>query len=198
MNQSERERTESSGSDPNLPKTAFVSTHIDLSCDVFLLHYRNLLDVAIANGDYFILSTAGGAASMALEYLLSHNVSAAQITIYLHVPPVRRQKRGGANETMRRIDRLGTTPDALEHYRKQGFGVRVINGGHTERDTAMTRESDYDILWVRPDDETKTLYGKRYRPGRVSGTQKNKDRREQLEKGEENVVEKFAATSLSG
>ena len=86
---------------------------------------------------------------------------------------------------MRRIDRLRTGPETLETYRKQGFGVKVVNGWHTERDAEMTRDSDYDILWIRPDEETKVLYGKKYRPGRISGTQKNKDRREQLERNKE-------------
>ena len=81
---------------------------------------------------------------------------------------------------MRRIDRLRTGPEAVEQYWKQRLGVRVIKGWHTERDAAMTRDSDYDILWVRSDEETKVLYGTKYRPGRVSGTQKNKDRREVL------------------
>jgi hypothetical protein len=62
----------------------------------------------------------------------------------------------------------------------------------------MTQESDCDILWVRPDNETKALYGKKYRPGRVSGTQKNKHRREQLERDKESMVERFAATKISG
>jgi hypothetical protein len=34
-----------------------------------------------------------------------------------------------------------------------------------------------DILWVRDEESTRKLYGAKYRPGRVSGTQKNADRR---------------------
>ena len=41
----------------------------------------------------------------------------------------------------------------------------------------MTEDSDRDIAWIRSEEETKKLYGKKYRPGRVSGTQKNIDRR---------------------
>lgn len=55
--------------------------------------------------------------------------------------------------------------------------MEVVKGWHSQRDAAMTASSDYDILWVRSDEETKKLYGAKYRPGRVSGTQKNKDRR---------------------
>ena len=56
--------------------------------------------------------------------------------------------------------------------------VKIVRGGHTARDEVMTAESDYDILWVRPEEETEKLYGEKYRPGRVSGTAKNQMRRE--------------------
>ena len=63
---------------------------------------------------------------------------------------------------------------------EHGFGVKVVDGSHTDRDAVMTGESDYDILWVRPEEETTGLYGKKYRAGRVSGTQKNGERLELL------------------
>lgn len=164
MNPTDTERPGSkSTSDQHSPRVAFVSGHIDLSYETFLLHYKDPLNVAIANGEHFIFSNANGADSMALHYLLSQNVSASRITIYVHTPPTRRQKPGGANEIIRQIDRLRTGSETLDRYRKQGFGVRVINGWHTEPDAAMTRESDYDILWVHPDEETKALYGNKYR-----------------------------------
>ena len=166
-------------------RTAFVSGHIDLTQEAFLKHYQSALDKAIANNEDFILSNAGGADSLALQYLLDRKVSPSRITIYIHTPPARRQKPGGANETMRRIDRLRTGPEILDQYRKNGLGVKVVDGWHTDRDTTMTRDSDYNILWIRPDEETKALYGSKYRPGRVSGTQKNKDRREQLKMSNE-------------
>lgn len=67
MSQSEREQTGTFRSNRNLPKTAFVSGHIDLSYETFILRYRDPLGAAIAHGDNFILSNAGGADSMALE-----------------------------------------------------------------------------------------------------------------------------------
>jgi hypothetical protein len=78
MSQSEREQTGSIGSNRNLPKTAFVSGHIDLSYETFILRYRDPLDAAIADGDNVILSNAGGADSMALQYIISHHVSAGE------------------------------------------------------------------------------------------------------------------------
>ena len=169
---------------PRNGRVAFVSGHIDLRQEIFLLHYKAPLDAAIAANDSFILSNAGGADSQALEYLLAHSVPASRITIYIHTPPSRRQKPGGLNETMRRIDRLRTGSETLEKYHRQGFDVRVIEGWHAERDAAMTRDSDYDVLWVRSEVETKALYGKKYRAARVSGTLKNKNRREELGVGE--------------
>ena len=53
----------------------------------------------------------------------------------------------------------------------------VVQGYHNERDAAMTKASDYDILWIRSDEDTSKLHGSKYRPGRISGTQKNRDRR---------------------
>jgi hypothetical protein len=70
----------------------------------------------------------------------------------------------------------------LEPYKKEGYSLKVIRGRHGDRDAAMTEESDYDILWIRGHAETAALYGRRYRKDRVSGTQKNKDRRELKEK----------------
>ena len=164
------------------PRVAMISGHIDLAPETFLLHYQAPLDAAIAAGDSFVLSNAGGADTLALGYLLSRSVPPERITIYIHTPPARRQKHGGANETMKRIDRQRTGPEVLDGYRVQGFGVKVVDGWHTERDAIMTRESDYDILWVRSEEDTRMLYGKKYRPGRVSGTEKNRERRELYER----------------
>ena len=43
--------------------------------------------------------------------------------------------------------------------------------------------SNDDILWVRPAEETKAMYGAMYRPGRVSGTEKNRLRRIEKDQG---------------
>ncbi|PPJ52686.1 hypothetical protein CBER1_10831 [Cercospora berteroae] len=156
-------------------RVAFISGHIDLPEEQFLEHYQTALDTAIAAHDEFILSNAGGADSLALQYLLQHGVEPSRITIYFHTLPEHRQKN--SNATMRAIDELRTADATLENYRKQGLNVQVINGWHTQRDAAMTAASDYDILWVRSDEETKLLDGQKYRPDRISGTQKNKNRR---------------------
>ena len=47
---------------------------------------------------------------------------------------------------------------------------------HLARDARLTEGSDYDILWVRGQEECRVLYGERWRP-RVSGTELNRQRR---------------------
>ncbi|OCK86117.1 hypothetical protein K432DRAFT_377071 [Lepidopterella palustris CBS 459.81] len=155
------------------PRTAFVSGHIDITSSQFTENYSAGLDAAIANGDNFIMSNAGGADTMALAYLRAHNVSPDRITIYMHTPRPNQKLNG----TQVRINstRLGKAVE--EKYAKEGYGFKVVKGYHTERDTAMTEDSDYDILWVRSEGDTKKLYGAKYRAGRISGTQQNKDRR---------------------
>lgn len=44
------------------------------------------------------------------------------------------------------------------------------------RDRVMTECSDYDILWVRSEEESKELYGAKYR-ARISATEMNRLRR---------------------
>lgn len=43
----------------------------------------------------------------------------------------------------------------------------------------MTLNSDYDILWVRSEDESRAFYGTKWRP-RISATELNRQRRENL------------------
>lgn len=147
------------------PRVAFISGHIDIHQEQFLQQYQQALDLAIQNNEHFVLSNSVGADSLALEYLISHNVHPSRITVYLHT---------SKNEPRSRVEAT------INKYRRRGLMVKVIQGWHTERDAAMTAASDYDILWVRTDEETQLLYGAKYRPGRISGTQKNKNRRVEM------------------
>lgn len=144
----------------------------------FTQNYAAPLDAAIAQGDNFIMSNAGGADTMGLAYLDSHGVSPDRITIYLHTPQPNRR----LNATQTRINSLRFGSDVEEAYKKKGYKCKVVQGFHTERDAVMTEESDYDILWIRSDEDTRKLYGAKYRRGRISGTQKNMDRRALKEK----------------
>lgn len=60
------------------------------------------------------------------------------------------------------------------------LGVRVFNVEEAvttrERDAAMTRDSDYDILRYRTEEEARAVYGSGWWP-RVSNTEMNERRR---------------------
>ena len=162
-----------SPSQPQRPRVAFVSGHIDITPQQFSTHYAPALDAAIHRGDAFVLSTARGADTLALAYLRAHHVEPARITIYTHTPRPNRM----TNATPNRVDKMQLNPEVEKRYREEGYNIKVIQGYHNERDAACTDASDYDILWVRGETETIALYGSKYRPGRISGTQKNRDRR---------------------
>ncbi|KAF2106453.1 hypothetical protein BDV96DRAFT_654656 [Lophiotrema nucula] len=155
------------------PRVAFISGHIDITPPQFRDNYSAPLDAAIRRGDAFVLSNSRGVDTLALAYLRAHHVLPARITIYMHTPRPGRK----LNATQIRINKMRPERDMGEKIRKEGYNMKVIEGYHNERDAAMTEDSDYDILWVRGEAETAALYGAKYRPGRVSGTQKNKDRR---------------------
>lgn len=155
------------------PRTAMISGHIDISEAKFLQHYRTALDSAITDGNSFVLANADGADALSLRYLLHHGVTPSRITIYLRAPPAAR----GKHKSRTACEDGDAEADVVQRYWEEGFMVRSIVGSYTERDAAMTRESDYDILWLRPEEETRILYGRKYRANRISGTQKNKERR---------------------
>lgn len=163
-------------------RIAFISGHIDISQEQFDIHYASRLDEAIAAGDSFIISSSRGADTLALSHLLAANVPREKITIYLNTPllpkdpPKGRKaaKSSGPNQTNRR----DPTPELIQHFTDLGVKVRMVSGDHERRDTVMTRESEYDILWVRSEAESKEVYGRKWRKGRVSGTEKNRLRRD--------------------
>jgi len=81
-------------------------------------------------------------------------------------------------------DRMRKNATWVARLHRAGVKLVVKGRGHTERDEAMTRQSDYDILKYLTDEECRVLYGASYRP-RISGTQKNEIRRRKLLRREE-------------
>ena len=184
------------------PCTAFVSGHLDLTTAQFESHYQPALDDALARGDMFILSDSRGADTMTLRYLLHKDIHPARITIFLASRGGEarrgrgpRGKRGGRGEGITRFsqDRISsidgsqsnrscsepTDDPRVARFQSQGVSVRSGWSSHTARDEAMTKNSDYDIAWVRSEAETRALYGHlpHWRDGRISGTEKNLIRR---------------------
>ena len=167
------------------PSIALISGHTDLSEADFSRHYRLQLISALDQGHHFILGDAAGADAFALTYLLSPAVVLAhpdvkeRITIYLSRKASidRLQSQG-----------LKVVPPDDRRLQAQQTDVVVSKKGrdsrrwhHVQRDAAMTTASDYDILYVRTEEESRKLYGAKYRP-RVSATELNRLRRIEVDK----------------
>lgn len=127
----------------------FISGHLDLTIDEFTANYKPQIDDAL-NDDFcsFIIGDARGADLMAQKYL---NNKTKNVTIYhMHDKP-----------------------------RHNIFNYPTVGGfkSDEERDTAMTNNSDIDLLWVRPVELQKKLLGKKFKEGHITGTEKNRIRR---------------------
>lgn len=143
---------------PPSPTVAFVSGHLDATPAYFASHYVPQLDAAIANAHRFVLGASAGIDTIALSYLLAHQVPPSDVTVYLH---------RGQESVLR---------PRLADFERRGGNVVVAGATHTERDHACTHASHYDVLRYRSLDEARQLYGPKYRP-RISGTEKNEQRR---------------------
>ncbi len=64
---------------------------------------------------------------------------------------------------------------------KGRYYKRNPRAGHLMRDRVMTECSDYDILWVGSEEESRELYGSKYR-ARISATEMNRLRRVEMAK----------------
>jgi hypothetical protein len=140
----------------------FISGHVNLSQEEFETHYVPALDVLIHDQHKVVLGCAKGADTMCLDYLVMKGYPVSKITVYVY-------------------DRYKTPiPDLMLHYTTK-YGVEVLYDNkwtsYEDRDADMTWASDCDLCWIRSEDETKRLLGKSYNPKRISGTQKNLNRR---------------------
>ena len=103
-------------------RTAHISGHYDLSPEEFEAHYRPQLDDAIGAGDRFLVGDANGADVLAQEYLYHRLGATDRVRVY-HM-----------------LDRP-----------RHNVGFPAVGGfdSDEERNETMTRQSDYDIAWVR-------------------------------------------------
>lgn len=125
---------------------AFISGHLDLTDDEFEAHYAPLILKAIEDGYSFVIGDAPGADTKAQALIfvcLPRDESFARVTVY----------------------HMLTTPRNNINYRTMG-GFTSNNA----KDKAMTADSDYDILWIRPEKHSSVS-------GRVSGSEQNQIRR---------------------
>lgn len=150
-----------SSRDYDRPKslTAFISGPLDSTEEYFSLHYKPKIDDAISQGHNFIIGPVRGIDALALHYLLSQNIAPSRITIYM----------AAFEYTNAAWRRAFTNHDVHVHCVEDAVTT-------AERDAAMTRDSDYDILRYRTEEEAKELYGSSWWP-RVSNTEMNERRR---------------------
>jgi len=134
-------------------KTYFISGHLDISQQEWDAHYKDRIDEAIKENANFVIGDAKGVDYMSALYLWNNWVK--NVTIY-HM--------------------------FKKPLNNPGYPTKGSFKNHEEKDSAMTKNSDEDIAWVRSEKDTKLLYGDKYRPNRISGTQKNLNRRKQMSK----------------
>lgn len=145
-----------------MSQTAFISGHVNLpSTDYFTAHYEKPISVAILAGHHFILGPSPGIDSISLRYLIDQGVHPSRITLYL----VEFERH--------------TLASHIQWFVDLGGNVKVEGSTFTERDEAMTRDSDYDILRFMPIEEQREFFGDSYHP-RFSGTELNDRRRKGL------------------
>jgi hypothetical protein len=143
----------------NTNPIAFISGPIDADSTYFTAHYKAHIDSAISAGHSFVMGPVAGIDTLSLHYLLAANIEKPRIAVY-----------------MAHFEYLNTT--WRSQYIALGVNVRdIVDAGTTrERDAAMTKESDYDILRYRTEEEAKAFYGSKWWP-RVSNTEMNERRR---------------------
>jgi hypothetical protein len=139
-------------------RTAFVSGPIMPPPTYFATHYESRLLTAIATSDSFVIGPAPGIDTLALQFLTSQGVPGSKITVYL----AKFQN--------------GTLRPGLKWFEDLGGKIKVEGLTTGERDAAMTRDSDYDVLRYMPTEEQQVFYGEDYYPI-VTNTEKNERRR---------------------
>lgn len=142
------------------PEIAFISGPIctDPQENYLNLHYVPSINQAVQRGDKFVIGPIpSGVDAEALAYLLAIPTSPDRITIF--VTPAE-DGMWGAN------------------FRALGVKVQVVGGQMPrERDAELTKASTYDICRVRTKEEGMAFYGKSWRDGFVTNTERNWKRR---------------------
>ncbi len=124
-----------------MSRTYFVSGHRDITEEEFIEHYEPILWEKMNERDSkFVIGDCAGADDMAQKYLSAMQFK--DVTVY-----------------------------HMFEEPRHNAGFKTIGGFNTdtERDSAMTDNSDEDILWIKPGREN-------------SGTAHNKKRREKKNK----------------
>lgn len=139
---------------------AFISGPIDTGPNesYFHTHYISQINHAVNCNHLFAIGPIpSGVDADALTYLLAYPISPSRITIFV---------------TQAENGMWGA------HFRSFGVNVQVVEGQMSrDRDAALTSASTYDILRVRTKKEAKAFYGRMWRDGYVTNTERNWKRR---------------------
>ncbi|KAF8152927.1 hypothetical protein B0H34DRAFT_721546 [Crassisporium funariophilum] len=146
------------------PKTAFISGPIDCKPDYFSLYYQEKIITAISKEDSFVLAGASGIDRIALRFLIGRRLPPSKITMYLT-----------------KSERL-ELESLVKWLENQGGNIKVEGETTTDRNTAMTRDSHYDILRCMTVPEQREYYGNKYR-ARITPEELNERRRKGLPLG---------------
>ena len=112
--------------------TYFISGHRDLSIEDFQLYYEPLIDrVRIEDSDArFVVGDCDGVDKFAMDYIFEYYI--VPLTIYHMFDKPRNIPKG-----------LSENPESEGVYFKGGFK------SDEERDSAMTKASDFDIAFIK-------------------------------------------------
>lgn len=142
---------------------AFISGPINTGPEehYFHTHYVPRILQAIQHGDDFVIGPIpSGVDADALDFLLAYPVAPSRIIIF--VTPAEEGMWGG-------------------HFRARGVHLQVVEGQMSrDRDAALTRASDYDILRLRTKEEAQAFHGQLWRDGYVTNTERNWKRRQKI------------------
>ena len=129
--------------------THFVSGPCQITAEQFAEHYSKRLTHLIKYEIPVIVAESEGVDLMTQQFLADRHYP--HVTVY----------------------HIGEKP------RHNVGGWPTVGGfrGNEDRDSAMTYASECDVLWLRSEEETKAAVGAKYKPGRISGTQRNSERR---------------------
>ncbi|KAF7195011.1 hypothetical protein HII31_03685 [Pseudocercospora fuligena] len=151
----------------NRKPVAFISGPLEVSTAYFDRYYKPRIADAINADHNFVIGPVSGIDALALQCLLDQHVAPPRIRIYMAGFEI--ASRPKFVEELEA--QLG--PESIVEAKKEDGSEALTTW---DRDAAMTRASDYDILRFRTEREQKAIYGQTWRP-RVSNTERNWRRR---------------------
>lgn len=124
----------------------FVSGHRDLSYEDFEKHYVPVLSDILSYEFHptFVVGDCNGVDKFAMDYIYN-NMRRGKLHIYHMFDSPRNTPEGFIGEDYNIVDKYNWT------YIKDFLEIKFIGGFQSdeERDSAMTKNSDYDVAFVK-------------------------------------------------